>query len=180
MDQRYWPWWVGSLALASVPVLHWLLLGRMFAVSGRFTSLTDRLRSRRIAPMALDDCAAPGAMPDAAETAVPKAQGPGTHVLFLVFLAVGGGMSASLRGAFLRPLSPGFVQVFGSSPAVLALVLFGGGVLVGFGTRMAGGCTSGHGLSGVSRMQPGSLLATAAFFGAGVAVSVMLGTGGAR
>jgi uncharacterized membrane protein YedE/YeeE len=49
------------------------------------------------------------------------------------------------------------------------------GVLVGFGTRMASGCTSGHGLCGVSRLQPGSLLATAAFFGAGIVVSFLLG-----
>jgi uncharacterized membrane protein YedE/YeeE len=39
---------------------------------------------------------------------------------------------------------------------------------------MAGGCTSGHGLCGVSRFQPGSLLTTAAFFGAAVALSFAL------
>jgi len=50
-----------------------------------------------------------------------------------------------------------------------------GGLCVGFGTRMAGGCTSGHGLCGVSRFQPGSLVATVAFFATGVAVSFALG-----
>ena len=54
------------------------------------------------------------------------------------------------------------------------LLLVGAGVMVGFGTRMAGGCSSGHGLSGCSRLQPGSLLGTAAFFGAAVAVSFLL------
>jgi uncharacterized membrane protein YedE/YeeE len=40
---------------------------------------------------------------------------------------------------------------------------------------MAGGCTSGHGMCGVSRFQKGSLLATVAFFGAGVATAFALG-----
>ena len=55
------------------------------------------------------------------------------------------------------------------------LGLLVGGLLVGFGTRMASGCTSGHGLCGVSRLQKGSLVATVCFFGAGVAVSFALG-----
>ena len=41
------------------------------------------------------------------------------------------------------------------------------GVLVGLGTRYAGGCTSGHGVCGLSRLSPRSLAATAAFMGAG-------------
>jgi uncharacterized membrane protein YedE/YeeE len=53
-------------------------------------------------------------------------------------------------------------------------VLFGGGMLVGFGTRLAGGCSSGHGLSGCGRLRPVSLLATAVFFGTAVLVSFLL------
>jgi hypothetical protein len=49
-----------------------------------------------------------------------------------------------------------------------------GGALVGFGTTLAGGCSSGHGLFGCARLQPGSLLATASFFGAAVGVSLVL------
>ena len=58
---------------------------------------------------------------------------------------------------------------------VMGIVLVVGGFMVGFGTRMAAGCTSGHGLCGVSQFQPGSLLSTAAFFGAGVVTSFALG-----
>jgi uncharacterized membrane protein YedE/YeeE len=43
------------------------------------------------------------------------------------------------------------------------------GLLVGFGTRMANGCTSGHGVCGVARLSPRSLAATAAFVAVGVA-----------
>lgn len=49
-----------------------------------------------------------------------------------------------------------------------------GGILVGFGTRLAGGCSSGHGLSGCGRLRPVSLVATAVFFGTAVAVSFLL------
>lgn len=48
------------------------------------------------------------------------------------------------------------------------LVLVGGGFLVGFGTAYAGGCTSGHGISGVADLQPASFVALAAFFVGGV------------
>lgn len=53
-------------------------------------------------------------------------------------------------------------------------VLFFGGILIGFGTAMAGGCTSGHGLNGCARMQTGSLGATASFFGTAIAVAFAL------
>jgi uncharacterized membrane protein YedE/YeeE len=49
----------------------------------------------------------------------------------------------------------------------LAIVL--AGLMVGVGTRYASGCTSGHGVCGLSRMSPRSLVATASFMGAGFA-----------
>jgi uncharacterized membrane protein YedE/YeeE len=45
--------------------------------------------------------------------------------------------------------------------------LVGAGLLVGVGTRYGSGCTSGHGVCGLSRLSPRSLAATAAFMGAG-------------
>jgi uncharacterized membrane protein YedE/YeeE len=48
------------------------------------------------------------------------------------------------------------------------------GLLVGIGTRYASGCTSGHGVCGLSRLSPRSLVATASFMGAGfITVYVM-------
>ena len=43
-------------------------------------------------------------------------------------------------------------------------------LLVGYGTRLGSGCTSGHGVCGLSRLSPRSLVATAGFMGAGFAV----------
>lgn len=47
--------------------------------------------------------------------------------------------------------------------------LIAAGLLVGIGTRYGSGCTSGHGVCGVSRLSPRSLVATAAFMAAGFA-----------
>lgn len=52
------------------------------------------------------------------------------------------------------------VRVLAPLPAVVA-----GGLLVGFGTRLGSGCTSGHGLCGVARLSRRSVVATATFFG---------------
>ena len=52
------------------------------------------------------------------------------------------------------------------SNLVLAAI---GGLLVGFGTRLGSGCTSGHGICGLARLSPRSLAATLVFMAAGMA-----------
>ena len=49
-----------------------------------------------------------------------------------------------------------------------------GGLLVGFGTRVGSGCTSGHGVCGLSRLSARSLVATATFIGTGVATLFLM------
>ena len=60
---------------------------------------------------------------------------------------------------------------FASAPRIEAgfFTVVGAGLLVGIGTRYASGCTSGHGVCGLSRMSPRSLVATLSFMGAGFA-----------
>ncbi|AKM06391.1 YeeE/YedE family protein [Pelagerythrobacter marensis] len=73
------------------------------------------------------------------------------------------------------PLGAGLVAVFirrpelliGTSPAALVVA----GLLVGFGTRLGNGCTSGHGVCGTARLSPRSIAATLTFMGV-AAVSV--------
>jgi len=48
------------------------------------------------------------------------------------------------------------------------------GVLIGYGAKLAGGCTSGNGLSGNAVLSPASLVATATFFGTAIAVSFLI------
>ena len=56
--------------------------------------------------------------------------------------------------------------------AVLVPLLAAGGLALGYGARRAGGCTSGHGLSGCAAGSPDSLAATATFFAVAVTVTV--------
>jgi uncharacterized membrane protein YedE/YeeE len=196
---NHWPFWVSGLALASIMLVHWFTTGRMMAVSGRFTALTNRFRygesDEPSQEMAEDDLVrairamtaetfgeaeAPSASASPALSSAPvtfsQPQAPWLHIVFFGGLLLGGLVSALAWGTFAPAWGlsgVGFSQTFGDGPAP-AVVLLVGGMLTGFGTRMAGGCTSGHGLCGVSRLQPGSLLATAAFFGAGIAFSFAL------
>lgn len=68
----------------------------------------------------------------------------------------------------------GFDALWRLSPLAKAGVLFGGGILVGFGTRMAGGCTSGHAIMGAPGLQKASIVAMCVFMGIGVAVTFLL------
>ncbi len=97
------------------------------------------------------------------------------HMVFLGSLVVGGLIGAVIRGDLGIQMDMGSVhsRLFGEGFAYV-MTLFVGGCLVGFGTQLAGGCTSGHGLSGASRLVPASLVATMSFFGAAVIFSMAL------
>jgi uncharacterized membrane protein YedE/YeeE len=88
----------------------------------------------------------------------PNRGDSGWRLSFLAGLLVGGlVLGRALPGAFAW-----------GPPGSLPL-LAGAGLLVGFGSRLGGGCTSGHGLCGVSRLSRRSLLATGVFMSLGVA-----------
>jgi uncharacterized membrane protein YedE/YeeE len=62
-----------------------------------------------------------------------------------------------------------------SEPAPTSIVmLIAAGLLVGFGTRMASGCTSGHGICGLARFSPRSLVAVVSFLGTGIVVTYFM------
>jgi len=79
------------------------------------------------------------------------------------------------RAAFIAGLvaAPLIYTAYASLPEIVIAarypVLVVAGLLVGIGTRYASGCTSGHGVCGLSRLSPRSLAATLAFMGAGFA-----------
>ena len=85
-----------------------------------------------------------------------------------------GGMSLTSAWGFLAGLPLGAIIVALALGLVRSEfapwpVLVVAGLLVGFGTRMGSGCTSGHGVCGVSRLSQRSMLATATFIAAGIA-----------
>ena len=58
--------------------------------------------------------------------------------------------------------------------AAIVAILFAAGILIGYGAKLSGGCTSGNGLSGVSMLSPAALAATATFFATAIAVSFLI------
>ncbi len=62
----------------------------------------------------------------------------------------------------------------GSSRWVVGPILFVAGILIGFGAKTAGGCTSGNGLSGVSMQSVAAIAATATFFATAIVVSFVI------
>ena len=97
------------------------------------------------------------------------------HLTFLLCMFIGAFGMAYLTGSFeIRyELSPVHSQIFGDTWEVWVALLFGG-MMVGFGTQMAGGCSSGHGLSGCARLLPASLLATLVFMVSAVFLSMLM------
>lgn len=78
-----------------------------------------------------------------------------------------------LLGAFVYMLATGGalpVRVEASLPVMVVA-----GLLVGFGTRLGSGCTSGHGISGIARLSKRSVVATLVFMGAGIVTVFLTG-----
>lgn len=75
-----------------------------------------------------------------------------------------------LGGVIIAMVMP---EAFSASPRSVGWVVLAG-VLVGFGTRLGSGCTSGHGVCGLSRLSPRSFAATGAFIGAGMAIVAIM------
>jgi uncharacterized membrane protein YedE/YeeE len=87
---------------------------------------------------------------------------------------------AFLVGLIIGPLA--FALVAGHSPSVRISasvpVLILAGLLVGFGTRLGSGCTSGHGVAGLARLSPRSIAAVATFLATAMVTVFLLRHGG--
>lgn len=87
---------------------------------------------------------------------------------FLAGLVLGGVVSAALGGGWAPTWDLGrFDEVIGLGAAGKVAWMFVGGLFIGFGTRMAGGCTSGHGIFGMSNFELPSLVTTLSFMAGG-------------
>lgn len=97
--------------------------------------------------------------------------------VFVLFTILGGFISAwtggEIRNEWLHPM---WVDRFGDSVALRGVIGFAGGVLMALGARLAGGCTSGHGISGTLQLNAGSWLAAFFMFVGGIATAMLLYT----
>ena len=94
----------------------------------------------------------------------PKRGSVAWRVAFVAGLLVGGLFLVLGRPNAIAPVMPGI-------PAILVAI---GGILVGFGTRLGNGCTSGHGVCGVSRGSPRSMAAVLTLMATGALVTFLV------
>ena len=96
------------------------------------------------------------------------------------FMLVGGIFLGALvssvtdRSFKLESVPPVWAKRFGNSPVKRAVGAVLGGIVAMVGARMADGCPSGHGLSGMMQFSVSSLAALCLFFGVGIAVAAMV------
>lgn len=103
---------------------------------------------------------------------VPKIE---WEVMLTFGIVLGAFFAAFSGGEFDASVVPQlWEEHFGSSPTLRLAVAFMGGIIMAFGARLAGGCTSGHGISGALQLSVGSWVALAAFFTGGVVTATVM------
>jgi hypothetical protein len=103
--------------------------------------------------------------------------------MLIAGIFIGALAAALIDGSFkLESVPPIWRERFGGGVGTRALGAFFGGIVAMFGARMADGCPSGHGLSGLMQLSVSGFIALACFFGAGVLMAALVyrGKGGAR
>ncbi|WP_106603829.1 YeeE/YedE family protein [Chitinophaga ginsengisoli] len=172
-----WPWYVSGTAIAAIMVVL-IFFGRSFGVSSNLRTICSLAGAGKKVPFFQFDY---------------KAQY--WNLLFLAGTVAGGFIAShwlsspgalQLSAATVRDLQALHIQfdgltapsqLFGSAALLSAkgwIILGIGGFLVGFGSRYAGGCTSGHAISGLSNLQLPSLIAVAGFFIGGLIMTHLL------
>jgi uncharacterized membrane protein YedE/YeeE len=172
-----WPWYTSGIAIAFIMILL-LIFGKSFGFSSNLRTLCTLAGAGKRNSFFDFDW---------------KTQK--WNLMFLLGSVIGGVIAATLLNSeapfelsqatikdlaklniiFDGQLNP--TQIFGygiiSSPKGIMILLLGG-VLVGFGSRYAGGCTSGHAISGLSNLQLPSLIAVIGFFTGGLVMTHFL------
>jgi len=95
--------------------------------------------------------------------------------MLVVGVIIGSFISAKLSGQFHMQWIPDtWSSTFGSALITRWLIALFGGVIIGFGARWAGGCTSGHGISGTLQLAVSSWLAVICFFVSGIITAMVI------
>jgi uncharacterized protein len=160
------------LILNGVPPLHWAVAGAAIAA---VTLALLFLGNRRlgISTGFEDVCSLVLPQPYFRRAAV--LDGRTWRLPFLTGLVLGGFLSAAFSGGWHVSWALGmFDRTIGWGRAGKLVWMFVGGLFIGFGTRLAGGCTSGHGIFGISNFEWPSLVATVSFMVGGIMTTQLL------
>ena len=154
------------LILHGLPPIHWAVAGAMIAI---ITLALLFLANKRLGLSTgfEDICSLVTSMTYFQRKAVVS--GRGWRLPFLAGLLLGGFLSAALSGGWSPTMALGmFDQRIGLGVGGKLAWMFAGGLFIGFGTRLGNGCTSGHGIFGMSNLEAGSFVSTLTFMGAGI------------
>jgi hypothetical protein len=103
---------------------------------------------------------------------VPKVDWP---FMIIPGIVIGAFISVMLSGQFhLLWVPTMWGNAFGYNPALRVVVALIGGILLGLGSRWAGGCTSGHGINGSIQLSLASMITAACFFAGGIGIAMLL------
>lgn len=140
------PWWMVGPAIGLLVVLMLWTLNKPLGALGGWVDLAAWLRRPSTAPT--------------------------WRLLFLVGVMGGGLVYALVTGGFAPGVAnaPLAARLGGGSAAIVLTSLVAGGA-IGFGARVASGCTSGHGISGTALGSPASFVSCATFMGVAVATA---------
>jgi uncharacterized membrane protein YedE/YeeE len=154
------------LILHELPPLHWALAG--LGIAGVTLALL-LVASRRLGLSTgfEDVCSLVLRVPYFRRGSVRS--GRAWRLPLLAGLLIGGFLSAWSGGGWQPTWDLGvFDEAIGLGPAGKVAWMFVAGLFIGFGTRLAGGCTSGHGIFGLSNFEAPSLITTVSFMAAGI------------
>jgi len=154
-----WPWYVAGPLIGAIVPLLLLVGGKQFGISANLRHLCAIVSPR--VPFFQYDWRREGAW----------------NLVFALGIAIGGFLGVYLLSDVKDPhiyAPPDIVSWPGLLTLKGSLTLIGGGFLVGFGARWAGGCTSGHAITGLANLQWPSLVAVIGFFAGGLLMAHVL------
>jgi uncharacterized membrane protein YfcA/uncharacterized membrane protein YedE/YeeE len=144
-----WPFWAGGLAIGTFVLVMLWVDNKLLGVSTGFSELCAIGRNR--------------------------AARSSWRLRLLAGIVLGGALAAILGGRHPSFALGRFDTLIGADPLVKIPVLLLAGLLIGYGARTAGGCTSGHGIVGTALGAKSSLIATGLFMVGGFATTFVVG-----
>jgi uncharacterized membrane protein YfcA/uncharacterized membrane protein YedE/YeeE len=145
-----WPFWAGGLAIGGFVLAMLLIDNKLLGVSTGFSELCAVGRDR-----------------------VARSS---WRLRLLAGIVLGGALAGILSGRRPSFALGSFDTVIGADPLVKVPLLLGAGLLIGYGARTAGGCTSGHGIVGTALGARSSLIATGLFMLGGFVATFVIGS----
>jgi uncharacterized membrane protein YedE/YeeE len=169
-----WPWYISGPIIGLMVPLHLILLNRTFGISSSFRHMCAAIVPNNLDFLKYDWKSESWNLVFAVGILLGS-------FLAIQFLSTGEPIALS-EAAIERMKGFGLTDLSGQHPSEIfqwsllsdwrtLLFVIGGGFLVGFGTRYAGGCTSGHAIMGLSHFQLPSFVAVLGFFTGGLLIS---------